>query len=665
VGTASVTLALLASVVATVASAAAIRPGSLRATALRVASASMLAAAALSGVAVVLLGAALWRVDPALSYVARHSSVQTPGAYRIAAIWGGMEGSLLFWTFVVAGVLAGAVRLQSRAPRADGRDLVALTAVGGITTSVFLLVSLVWASPFGTLAVPTGRGDGLLAVLQHPAMVYHPPILYLGLALTAVPFALTFAALADRRLDDRWRTIVVPWLRTAWIVLGIGIVAGSQWAYAELGWGGFWAWDPVENSSLLPWLAVTIALHLVMGRTEALRLGAAGAIVACFCLVVGGVYLTRSGSTGSIHAFSDSPQVGRPLLLLTAATAAAGFWALARNRMRSTAPTDAEETDPGRAAATAGRTLALHGALGAIAVAAIALGTFWPVVDGLIVSDVGTRRLVQPDYYHRALAPVAAAALAAMAVLPPLLRAQYTPGPGLRQLLVGAVAGALAGLAALAWSVGTLDWIDVGRGAVVAAAGAAVGGALLHATGARSPHGRRRAVGVALAHGGFALVLLGAVAASGGSDHTLVLTVGERVSLGDPGDDRHVTLVEIEAGRTERYEHIRAVVEIEADESSWSFEPELRAYERQTVPTAEAVIAGTIGGDRIVVLEAVGRDLGSATVTVRTRPLLPWVWFGAGLMLLGGALAMLGRPRRAYADAGGAMRSPAGATAPR
>ena len=633
-GSFATNLAFVAAVVASIAAAAAVARPRHRLSALRVSRIAFITSTSLTGLAIMILGRALWTVDPAWLYVARHSSDQTPLAYRIAGIWGGMEGSLLFWSFVVASTFMAAVVLGRTRP--VDQQLV-LLGVGGVTTATFLFVSRMWASPFTRLDIPTGDGDGLLAVLQHPAMVYHPPILYLGLAMTGVPFALTLLALVQRRLDDAWKASVLPWLRLGWVVLGVGIVTGSQWAYAELGWGGFWAWDPVENSSLLPWLAFTIAIHMLIEPGGRLAFSGAAAIVGAFGLMVSGVYVTRSGNTGSIHAFSESPQVGRPLLALASVAVLVGIAALVLHR-------DAigQSSRPGLKASTV---LGTQGILGAVAIVAIALGTFWPVFDGLLLSNVGTRALVRPAYYHQALAPVAALALLAMAV-GPLLASGKTHAPTGRRLATVASAGAGLALAGAVLAVGSTGWLTAGSVAVIGSAGVAVAGSILHGTRKRSS-GRRRSTGVAIAHCGFALLLLGAVASSGGSDDTIRINVGQSTDvdrLSSPAVSE-LGLVALTPGRTDRYEYIRATIELEQGNSRAQYVPELRAYEDQRIPTTEAVIDGSLRSDTIVVLESVDDDLGSATFTVRTRPLLPWVWLGA-LLVVGGGLVTLSDQRR-------------------
>ncbi len=609
--------------------------------------------AALAAAAVVALVAALIRVDPSLSYVARHASSATPLQYRIAGAWGGMEGSLLVWAALTPAVFAcGSWRTARRRAGPDGAASSAapgLALIGSFTTAVFLAVSRVSASPFETLDVPTGRGRGLLAVLQHPAMVYHPPILYAGLALVAVPFALTMAAAWERRLDRSWLDAVVPWLRASWLVLGIGIVAGSQWAYAELGWGGFWAWDPVENAALLPWLATTVALHgaAATRATGRLPLTTAAAVAGAFCLMVSGVYVTRSGSTGSIHAFADSTAIGRPLLLFALVSVVASVVVLLRLGLPGGSPWGWRRD----------LALAAQAALGGIAVLAIAVGTLWPVVDGVWWSSATqARELVRPAYYHRVLAPIVIAALLAMAIGPELRWAGGRRGGG--RAATGAALGALGALL-ICWWLGIGAW----RGASVAALGGAALGASVGAVVARpgSIRRSRRSVGVALAHGGFALVMLGAVAAGTGDDHQVRVGTGEVATIGA----WTVELERLDVGSTDRFEFVRAVVVVDLGGTRSRHEPELRAYEDQPIPTAESSIAGSLRGDTIVVLDAIDPGATEATITVRRRPLMPWVWAGAVAMLLGGAVAMRARRPPASAAEPAAARRPAATVPPR
>ncbi|MCI0678383.1 MAG: cytochrome c biogenesis protein CcsA, partial [Actinobacteria bacterium] len=192
---------------------------------------------------------ALLANDFSLSYVAETTSRATPWPYRLAALWGGMEGSLLFYATLT--VLIGMAGTRASVER----RVVSLVALG------LLVLTALASNPFSTLDIPAVDGAGLLAILQHPAMIYHPPILYLGLTVLVVPFARTVGAVLGGGVDLSWSATTRRWLTASWTLLAVGMVAGANWAYVELGWGGFWAWDPVENTSLMPWLATTVFLH--------------------------------------------------------------------------------------------------------------------------------------------------------------------------------------------------------------------------------------------------------------------------------------------------------------------------------------------------------------------------------------------------------------------
>lgn len=629
---------------------------SIRRTTQRLARVAAILTIALLATSLAVLASDLWRVDEASAYVAQHASSDTPVAFRLAAMWGGMEGSLLTWTTVIASVFVVAYlrQVSTGLTPADESDhpfhfVQGLGVVGGCSTAAFALITSIEASPFAALDVPTGDGRGLLAVLQHPAMIYHPPILYLGLALLGPAFAMTMAALARRRLDRVWMRSATTWLRLSWIVLGIGIVTGSQWAYSELGWGGFWAWDPVENAALLPWLAVTVALHAIGAARGArvLAVPAAAAVVASFSLMVTGVYVTRSGSTGSIHAFAESPAIGRPLLALAALSALAAAVLLVRNGVG----------DLPRPRWNRESFLAVQVTLGFVAVAIVALGTLWPVVDGLVGGAGTPRRIVRPDFYQRTLAPLLIVAMFVMAVGPSLTfgRLPWTSNVLPRTLTASAIGGVAAGVAArLLADAPPLPT------AVAVAAGFALGSTIsISGTAIRSARPFRR-IGMAMAHGGFALVMLAAVIASTGDDRTFLVQVGATTAAGD----WTVELDRLETGRTDRYEFVRAVVVVDVGTGPTTHETELRAYDDQPTPTAESAVDGSVRGDTIVVLESIRPDLGAASLTVRSRPAMPWVWVGAAVAILGGIVTLADR-RRASAAAPSAMPGRSAAATPR
>src|SRR5690348_5166539 len=282
-----------------------------------------------TAIAAIVLVVALWRHDFSFAYVAAHTNRTLPTAYALTAFWGGQEGSLLLWLLVLTGYGALAVAINRRLLR----DLVAwvVTVLGGIAT-FFSFVLIAIASPFDTQTAPID-GAGLTPSLQNPYMVAHPPMLYLGYVGLSIPFAFAAGALLSGRPDERWIVATRRWTLAAWTFLGFGQLLGAHWAYVEVGWGGYYAWDPVENAALMPWLAATAFLHSVMvqERKGMLKVWNMLLVVMAFCLSLFGTFLTRSGIINSIHSFTQSsigPWFLGFICLVTAGSLALVFWRL-------------------------------------------------------------------------------------------------------------------------------------------------------------------------------------------------------------------------------------------------------------------------------------------------------------------------------------------------
>src|ERR671910_324906 len=273
--------------------------------------------------------AALVRNDFSFVYVAQHTSRELPTGYTISAFWGGQEGSLLLWLLLLTGYAAAALLLNRR----RARDLVAwvVPVLGGVMV-FFAFLLVVVATPFAVQAAPPD-GNGLNPSLQNPYMMAHPPMLYLGFVGLTVPFAFAMGALLARRTDERWIVATRRWTLVAWTALGVGQLLGAHWAYEEVGWGGYYAWDPVENAALMPWLAATAFLHSVMIQEKRgmLRLWNHLLVIGAFCLSLFGTFLTRSGVVDSIHSFTQS-SIG-PWFLGFIALVAAGSIALILRRL--------------------------------------------------------------------------------------------------------------------------------------------------------------------------------------------------------------------------------------------------------------------------------------------------------------------------------------------
>jgi len=268
---------------------------------------ALIAAFASTAVAAVVLWIALARHDFSFTYVADHTSRTLPLGYRLAGLWSGQEGSLLLWLLILTGYAALAVWLNRRT-----RDLVvwAVPVLAGVSTFFVFMLCFV-SSPFKTAPAPAD-GAGMARPLQNPYMLAHPPLLYLGYVGLTIPFAFAMGALLSGRTDERWIVVTRRWTLAAWTFLGVGQLLGSHWAYVEIGWGGYYAWDPVENAALMPWLAATAFLHSVMIQEKRgmLKIWNMVLVALAFCLSIFGTFLTRSGVINSIHSFSQSPLGG-------------------------------------------------------------------------------------------------------------------------------------------------------------------------------------------------------------------------------------------------------------------------------------------------------------------------------------------------------------------
>src|SRR3954467_11672933 len=266
---------------------------------------ALIAAFGATTVAVVVLLTALARHDFSFAYVAQHTSRELPLGYTFTAFWGGQEGSLLLWLFILCGYSVAAVLTARRA----GREILAwVVPVLGVVGTFFAFMLTFVASPFVRQVAPAD-GAGLNPSLQNPYMAVHPPLLYLGYVGLTIPFAFAMGALLARRTDERWIVATRRWTLAAWAFLGVGQLLGAHWAYVEVGWGGYYAWDPVENAALMPWLAATAFLHSVMvqEKKNMLKVWNMLLVILAFTLSLFGTFLTRSGVVNSIHAFAQGP----------------------------------------------------------------------------------------------------------------------------------------------------------------------------------------------------------------------------------------------------------------------------------------------------------------------------------------------------------------------
>ena len=457
--------------------------------------------------------------DLSLEVVASHSSSTTPLFYQLTAMWSSQSGSLLLWVFLLSAVSAASLRLtRGRLVEVVPWATAVMMAVAVFFTAVMLFGGGV--NPFGTLAEPPVEGAGLNPLLQHPAMMLHPPMLYIGYVSLTVPFAFAIGALISRRLDASWIKSSRKFALVAWTFLTIGIVLGARWSYTELGWGGYWAWDPVENASIMPWLVITAYLHSIMVQEKRgmLKVWNVSLIVAAFSLALLGTFLVRSGILQSIHAFGDST-VG-PWFLALISVVVIGSTALVISRLDLLRSERRIDSIASREAMFLVNNLLL------VALAVVVFwGTFFPLISEFFT---GTRSTLAAPWFDRYTTPLAVLLVLFTGIGPLFAWRKISPS-GLRKVVVGPLAAALAVAIVLVVFTDVIDnpWafavFVLAAFTVVALAQetlrsararrSASGEGLARSVGTVAL-GNRRRYGGYLVHLGFVLLLVGVAASS-------------------------------------------------------------------------------------------------------------------------------------------------------
>ncbi len=563
--------------------------------------------------------------DFSVRYVAENSNSLLPLVYRYSAVWGAHEGSLLLWALVLA-LWTGAVAACSRAlplpVQARVLGTLAIVSVG------FLAFLIFTSNPFARLLPAPLEGRDLNPLLQDPGLIIHPPLLYLGYVGFAVPFAFAIAALLEGRIDARWLRWTRPWTNIAWGFLTIGIALGSWWAYYELGWGGWWFWDPVENASFMPWLAGAALIHS-QAVTE--KRGSFGGwtlllAIAAFALSLLGTFLVRSGVLTSVHSFAADPSRGMFILVFLALVVGGSLLLYA---LRAPALA-AAGGDPRRGFAASSREtlLLLNNLLLACACAMILLGTLYP----LLADALGLGKISVGPPYFGTLFLLLMVPLVALVPFGPLTKWQREqPSRPLALLLPWA---------ALALVAGAIGFFMAPQGAWKTALG--VAGAAWVALGtARFVWSRLRGngrftaemLGMVLAHGGVAVFLAGALLVEAlNVQREVALAPGQSLQLG-----RHEFRFEgVDHQQGPNYVADRGHVRVLRDDREVALlHPEKRQYASGGQVMTEAGIHPRLSGDLYVALgEPLGND--AWALRVHIKPFVRWIWLGALLMALGG-----------------------------
>ncbi len=601
--------------------------------------------------AVVAFTALTWaavRSDFTVLYLAQNSNSQLPLLYKVTGVWGAHEGSLLLWGMVLA-LWGAAVAVQGR--RALPASFLAhVVGVLGLVGAGFLAFMLLTSNPFERLWPPPPEGRDLNPLLQDPGLAAHPPLLYMGYVGLAVPFAFAVAALLEGRMEAAWLRWARPWTTVAWVFLTLGIAIGSWWAYYELGWGGWWFWDPVENASLMPWLVATALLHslAVSEKRGAFKGWTVLLAVLGFALSLLGTFLVRSGVLTSVHAFASDPTRGVFILALLAVVVG-GSLLLYALRGDALAASDARFAAISREGALLANNVLLLAAAGAVL-----LGTLYPLV---LEALGGAKISVGPPYFNAVFLPLVAPLVLLTAAAGVLRWKRDRLGRVARALWPAALAGLVAGAAA----------VPLAREVLVAAAGVALAGWLAGGVGValwqRARHQGLRALarmgraeaGMHLAHLGLAVVTVG-VSLAGPLEQArdVRMGAGDVARLGG----YEFRLEGFTQVRGPNYEGVRAQVRVlDAGDGRTVavLHPEKRRYlSSGGMPMTEAGIASGLFRDLYVSLgEPIG-DSGDWAVRVHVKPFVRWIWGGSLLMAIGGLWAAGDRRYRMRARAAAA-----------
>ncbi|MGN6129943.1 MAG: heme lyase CcmF/NrfE family subunit [Nocardioidaceae bacterium] len=588
--------------------------------------------------------------DFSVSFVAENGSRETPLYYTITSVWAAHDGSLLLWVLILCAYLCVVgLRRHRGAAALHGWAMAVLSGVAAFFLGLALFTGEVFhrVSP----VPPDGPGPNPL-LSSHPAMGVHPPLLYTGLVGMAVPFAFGVAGLVTGELGRHWLSAVRGYAMFAWAALTGGIVMGAWWSYAVLGWGGYWAWDPVENASLLPWLVATALLHssMVQRRLRALPVWNLSLAVAAFLLSCLGTFLTRSGVISSVHSFADSG-VG-PVLLGFLVALAVGVTVLVL--LRGDRLGEPQPTGP---PLSRGSALLLNNVLLVALTLTVLFGTLYPL---LAEWTSGAQVSVGPPYYNRMAVPIALLLLTLM-VLGPVIRWQGDSAERLlRRLVVPVVAGALVvvGLA-LTTPGGAMPLATFGLATVVVVSMLVETAGALRVQRRHSGRGwagttvtwlhrNRRKVAGLVVHLGVALV---AVGIAGSSAYTSVaertLHVGDSVTF----SGIHARLLKVDRDRDARAMSTSALLELTRPGGGTArIDPALRFFPAQSMTVAQPSIRSSVGGDVYVTLLSVDQAAHKATLRLAVNPMVGWIWTGGAVMVAGAALAMWPRRRRTGPD---------------
>ena len=585
--------------------------------------------------AVLAMEVGLLRDDFSMQYVAANSTRATPWLYKIATLWGALEGSLLLWALVLSGYVT-AVSISFRRRIEDRLVAWALLTMLAVCVFFFGLLAAP-ADPFGTLLVAPLDGDGLNPLLRnHPLMAIHPVMLYLGYVGFTVPFGFAVAALITGRLGEGWLVTTRVWTLIAWGSLTVGILLGAWWSYEVLGWGGYWAWDPVENASLLPWLTGTAFLHsvIVQERRGMLRVWNLSLLLATFALTIFGTFLTRSGVIDSVHEFSAS-SLGPLLLGLFAAILVVSVALIGwrGDQLRSPGSIDSPVSREGAFLA--------NNLLFTLFAFIVLLGTVFPLIVEAINND---QLAVGRPYFDRMLLPLGVALLLVMGIAP-LLTWRSTSAHLLGNRALGPAALGALTMAAAVWlgAEGFGPVLGIGLGGFV------IGSAVRHLVLTARRQGWRAATGRAgggmVAHIGVSLLAFGFIASTSFSEEgEFQLRPGEVGSVAG----HQIRFVQLTDEMDGPNRVVRAQIEVEG---RGIYAPAITQYPTFGRPIATPSVATSLVDDVYLSLVAIPEENSDVVVVrVLVEPLVGWIWVGGFVIAAGTVLAIVPERRKRHSE---------------
>ena len=561
--------------------------------------------------------------DFSVLYVAEHSNSQLPVIYRLGAVWGGHEGSLLLWIFLLS---TWTILVAQLSKALDEFMVARVIGVLGLVASGLLLFVLTTSNPFERLLPAAQDGRSLNPLLQDPGLVFHPPMLYMGYVGFSVAFAFAIASLLSGRLDAAWARWSRPWTTAAWVFLTLGIALGSWWAYYELGWGGWWFWDPVENASFIPWLVGTALLHslAVTEKRGGFKSWTVLLAITAFSLSLLGTFLVRSGVLTSVHAFATDPRRGIFILLFLSLVVGSSLtlyaWRAPKSSLGGKFSLNSREAF-----------ILLGNVFLVVSAGSVLLGTLYPLlIDALHLGKIS----VGPPYFNSVFVPIMVPLLVLMGIGPWTNWKNTNLVLVIKRLWLAGLVAVIAGVL-IPFIMGQFTWL-AGLGFLLAF-WVIASGCMQIVRQAKAGKPTRSFIGMQIAHLGIAIFVIGVTMVGAYQEEKDVrMLAGESVTVGG----YQIQLQGVDPVAGPNYQAMRGSFLLSKDGvAQATLYPEKRSYFSSTMPMTEAAINVGLTRDIYVSL---GEELVDKAWAVRVyyKPFVDWIWGGCLLMALGGILAI-------------------------